>query len=141
MDDSGFSLNLLSKCKFQPLKYYTNQHTCFVENTELGFHRLHMLGQIHFCTLTELNELQCEEGPKSKISSTPPTAQTAGGWEYIRGIELASPERFLNFHLEPPKIAPPRIRGPHPHRALGGLFLGVPDGNSKIAQVTPVLCL
>ena len=62
---------------------------------------------------TERDNLQGEEGLKSLA---PPTAQTGLlnpylAWEYIRGIELASPWRFLNFLLEPPKIDPQGLIG------------------------------
>ncbi len=59
---------------------------------------------------TERDELQCEEGLKSL--APPLQLKPLGlldsflGWEHFRGIELASPQRFLNFHLEPPKIDP-----------------------------------
>ena len=55
-----------------------------------------------------------------QISSTPPTAQTAEaiglilGWEQFRGIEVASPWRFLDFHLEPQKIGPLWAQGSDP---------------------------
>ena len=38
------------------------------------------------------------------------------GWEYIRGIEVASPWRFWNFYLEPQKIGPLGGQGLHPRR-------------------------
>ena len=86
-----------------------------------------------------------DQNPKSL--APPPTAQTAGAIEPIFRLGVHQRHRtgvtvaIFEFPSGTPKNCPPRIWGPHPQLALGGLFLGVPDGNSKIATVTPVLCL
>ena len=59
--------------------------------------------------ITERDELQCEEGPKSQISSTPPTAQTAWAIEPIFRLGVHQRHRIdvtvaiFDFRLEPPK--------------------------------------
>ena len=86
-----------------------------------------------------------DQNPKSL--APPPTAQTAGAIQPIFRLGVHQRHRtgvtvaIFEFPSGTPKNCPPRIWGPHPQLALGGLFLGVPDGNSKIATVTPVLCL
>ena len=86
-----------------------------------------------------------DQNPKSL--APPPTAQTAWAIESIFRLGVHQRHRIgvtlaiFEFPSGTPKNWPPRFWGPHPQWALGGLFLGVPDGNSKISTVLPVLCL
>ena len=94
---------------------------------------------------TERDDLQGEEGLKSL--APPLTAQTAGAIEPIFGLGILQRHRtgvtvaIFEFPSGTPKNGPPRANWGWGPQILGGQFFGVPDGNSKIATVTPVLCL
>ena len=83
----------------------------------------------------------------SKSLAAPPTAQTAGAIEPIFGLGIHQRDRtgvtvaIFEFPSGTPKNRPPGAHWGWGPRNLGGQFLGVPDGNSKIAMVTPVLSL
>ena len=83
----------------------------------------------------------------TQISSTPPTAQTTGAIGLIFGLGALQGHRtgvtiaIFEFPSGTPKNRPPRAHWGWGPQNLGGQFLGVPDGNSKIAKVTPILCL
>ena len=92
------------------------------------------------------DDLQGEEGLKSL--APPLMAQTTGANEPILGLGIHQRHRtgatvaiFWILIWNPPKKRPPRAHWGWGPQNLGGQFLGVPDGNSKIAKVTPILCL
>ena len=95
--------------------------------------------------VTERDDLQGEEGLKSL--APPLTAQSAWAIEPIFGLVILQRHRtgitvaIFEFPSGTPKNGPPRAHWGWEPINLGGQFLGVPDGNSKIATVTPILCL
>ena len=109
-----------------------------------GFFQIWSIGPF-IDTITERDDLQGEEGLKSL--APPLTAQTAGAIEPIFGLGILHRHRIgvtvaiLEFSSGTPKNRPPRANWGWGPQILGGQFFGVPDGNSKIATVTPVLCL
>ena len=124
----------------------TNDIWCHLSDKIIRRHddKWHLLS-CHLLYRKRYYNVRRDQNPKS-LAPPPPTPQTAWAIEPIFRLGVHQRHRIgvtlaiFEFPSGTPKNWPPRFWGPHPQWALGGLFLGVPDGNSKIAMVTPVLC-